>query len=200
MAIEPPAWGEKLSDGRVRCKKCGNVSQYVATLRHDCIYQNDLVADGGFKPTIYLAGPVQHADDHGVGWRETVTELVNSFETANPLNKYNIPVEDLTIVRDRPPMGDDEVSAAQIIESDKDLIREADAILVGYEDVQMTGTPMEVCWCDEVCPETPIVVWMRDQTTRDELSPWWEHADAFERSLTSALWQLRQRTDVEVGL
>jgi len=153
------------------------------------------------KPTLYLAGPVQHADDHGVGWRETVTELVNSFETANPLDKYNIPVEDLTIVRgDADASGDNEIHARTIIKNDKRLIREADAILVGYEDVQMTGTPMEVCWCDEVCPETPIVVWMRDQTSRDELSPWWEHADAFERSLTSALWQLRQRTDVEVDL
>jgi len=148
------------------------------------------------KPTIYLAGPVAHADDHGVGWRETVEDNVSSFHTANPLDKYNIPVEDLTIVRgDADASGDNEIHARTIIKNDKRLIREADGILVGYEDVQMTGTPMEVCWCDEVFPEKPIVVWMRDETSRDELSPWWEHADAFEGNLTSAIYELRERVE-----
>jgi len=66
------------------------------------------------KPTIYLAGPVQHADDHGVGWRETVAETASSFETLNPLDKYNVGLDDLEIVHE-PPAGDGEVTPHEIV-------------------------------------------------------------------------------------
>jgi nucleoside 2-deoxyribosyltransferase len=148
------------------------------------------------NPAVYLAGPVQHADDHGVGWRECVTDLIDGFEFNNPLDKYNVGVNDLTIIRDGDASGDSEIHATEIINADKQLIRESDAILAAFEDIKMTGTPMEVCWCDEVSSEKPIVVWVRDGTSREQMSPWWEHADAIKHSLFGALWELRGRLEV----
>ena len=150
--------------------------------------------EAGHKPTLYLAGPVAHVDDHGVGWRETVAETAHSFETANPLDKYNVGLDDLAIVHDG-ESGDGEVTPAEIVTNDKRLIDESDAILVGYEAVRMTGTPMEVQYAFGT--PKPVVLWIRDDTDLEALSPWWHHhVSAIEESLTSALWQLRQRTGV----
>ena len=149
------------------------------------------------KPTLYLAGPVAHVDDHGVGWRETVAESAHSFETANPLDKYNVGLDDLAIVHHRPPLEEGEITPAQIVDNDKRLIDESDAVLVGYEAVQSVGTPMEVMYAYDTLK--PVVLWIRDDTDPEALSPWWHHhVSAIEESLTSALWQLRERTEVRI--
>lgn len=146
------------------------------------------------KPTIYLAGPVAHAADGGAGWRSTVEETANSFETLNPLDKYNIPVDDLDIIHEG-EAGDGEVTPKEIVTNDKRLIDESDAILVGYSAVQSVGTPMEVMYAFDT--PKPVVLWIRDETPAEALSPWWyHHVSAVEDNLTSALWQLRQRASV----
>jgi len=89
----------------------------------------------GHKPTLYLAGPVQHADDHGVSWRETAAETAHSFETADPLDKYNVGLDDLEIVHGG-ESGEGEVTPAEIVHNDKRLIDESDAILVGFDNVR----------------------------------------------------------------
>lgn len=148
------------------------------------------------KPTIYLAGPVAHADDHGVGWRETVEETASSFECANPLDKYHVGLDDLEIVHHKPP-AEGEVTPAQIVENDKRLIDDSDALLVGYEVTQSIGTPMEVFYAHNT--PKPIVLWVRDDTDPETMSPWYHaHVDAIEENLTNALWQLRQRVEMEV--
>jgi len=148
------------------------------------------------KPTIYLAGPVADVADHGVGWRQNVSELVDSFEVNNPLDKYNVALDDLDIVHHRPP-GEGEITPAQIVENDKRLIDDSDALLVGYETAESIGTPMEVFYAHST--PKPIVLWIRDDTPPEALSPWYHaHADAIEENLTNALWQLRQRVDMEV--
>ena len=149
------------------------------------------------KPTLYLAGPVAHVDDHGVGWRETVAETAHSFETANPLDKYNVGLDGLEIVHHAPPLEEGEATPAQIVTNDKRLIDESDAILVGYEAVRMTGTPMEVQYAFGT--GKPTVLWVRDDTDPEALSPWWHHhVSTIEESLTSALYELRQRTEVRI--
>jgi len=148
------------------------------------------------KPSIYLAGPVAHVDDHGVGWRETVAETASSFETLNPLDKYNVGLDDLEIVHE-PPAGDGEVTPHEIVGNDKRLLDQSDAVLVGYEAAQSIGTPMEVMHVFGT--GTPVVLWIRDDTDPEALSPWWHcHVSAIETNLTNALWQLRQRVDMEV--
>jgi len=127
--------------------------------------------------TIYLAGPVANADDGGAAWRERLEEQYGhdgGVEFLNPLDKYNAPADDLTIVEGVSDPDDDEtVGDDEIVRSDKQLILGADAVLVGYEAVHSVGTPMEVMYAHE--REMPVALWIRDETVPPELSPWHRH-------------------------
>jgi len=142
------------------------------------------------RPTVYLAGPVMSMDDGGAGWREDVEAYCGeALETRNPLSKYNIPVGDLQVVDSANHGGDNTVSVEEIVEGDKELLRQSDAVLVGYSAVRSIGTPMEVMWARE--RDMPVALWIRDGTAVDELSPWYRyHATAMTNSLPLALDQL----------
>ena len=150
--------------------------------------------EAGHKPTVYLAGPVAHVDDGGAGWREHIESRFGKvIETRNPLDKYNIPLEELDVVP-----GDDsgrgEVSVGEIVTNDKRLIRESDAILVGYEAVQSVGTPMEVHYAFR--RGYPVALWLRDDTDPDELSPWYRHhVSAITDSAELAVDHIRREVD-----
>lgn len=147
------------------------------------------------KPTIYLAGPVMNLDDGGAGWREDVIENYDDqFQFNNPLGKYNVPAESLTVVDGTSGDSDHTVGVDEIVTGDKELLRDSDAVLVGYEAVRSIGTPMEVMWAFE--RDYPVAIWIRDSTPIDELSPWFQyHATAMTNSLQMALSHL----DRQVG-
>lgn len=127
---------------------------------------------------VYLAGPVQAYQDGGAAWRDRIIrQFDDEFDFRNPLDKYNVPVEDLTIVDGAGTSTDGVVSVTELVEADKDLLEESDAVLVGYSDVQSVGTPMEVMWAYE--RDIPVAVWLRDDTSYEDLSPWYRyHAGA----------------------
>ena len=124
------------------------------------------------KPTIYLAGPVANVEDGGSQWRNEIVESYPNSDFNNPLDKYNAPAEDLTIVT-KPARGDTEVSHTEIVEGDKELLRESNAVLVGYTDVLSTGTPMEVMWAYE--RDYPIALWLQGGVNPSDLSPWYHY-------------------------
>lgn len=130
---------------------------------------------------VYLAGPVNNVEDGGKSWRDTVKESyedVPFVEFRDPLDKYNVSVEDLTIV-DEEPSGDDEVAVSKLVSSDKFMIKDSDVLFIGYEPVQSIGTPMEVMWAYE--RDYPIGMWLRGHEY-DDLSPWYKHhVDVFEQ-------------------
>jgi len=144
-------------------------------------------------PTVYLAGPVAALDDGGASWREEITEAYaeDDVHFKNPVAKYNVPAGDVEIVSvesDHPR----EVTPEEIVEADKEMLRESDGVLVGYSDVQSIGTPMEVMWAFE--RDIPVVIWIRDGTPHSELSPWYRHhADAGTNSAVMAVGALRRR-------
>jgi len=124
------------------------------------------------EPTIYLAGPVAAYDDGGAAWRAWIKDQFPDVDFRDPLAKYNVPVEDLTITATETPF-EGEISVDTLVESDKELLRVSDGVLVGYTDVQSVGTPMEVMWARE--RDYPVALWVRDDTAFDELSPWYRH-------------------------
>ena len=144
------------------------------------------------KPTIYLAGPVMSLEDGGASWREDVEAYCgDAIDTRNPLSKYNIPVEQLTVVDGDSGNDDRTVSVSQIVENDKRLLDESDGVLVGYSAVRSIGTPMEVMWAYE--RDMPVVLWSRDETPLRELSPWYRyHVDHVTPTLSIALHTLEQ--------
>jgi hypothetical protein len=59
-----PPWAERVEvDGRelIRCTVCGNTAADLP-LAHDCIYANDLVADGGSRETVEGGDAQQETD------------------------------------------------------------------------------------------------------------------------------------------
>jgi nucleoside 2-deoxyribosyltransferase len=148
------------------------------------------------KPTVYLAGPVAAYADGGAGWRDRVQrEYDDRFAFRDPLSKYNVPVDDLTVTMGESD-GPDEVSVTELVESDKEMLADSDAVLVGYSDVQSIGTPMEVMWAYE--RDVPVVIWVRDETPVHDLSPWYQyHATAITNSLKQAA--LRVYAEAQMG-
>jgi hypothetical protein len=134
--------------------------------------------------TWYLAGPVQHVADGGKSWRDRIKdEYGHRYEFNDPLDKYNVPLDDLDVIPGR-TSGEGEVSVAEIVEGDKELLFESDAVLVGYEAVQSVGTPMEVMWAFR--RGYKIVLWIRDDTDPADLSPWYHyHVDEVRFDLSS---------------
>lgn len=123
------------------------------------------------QTTIYLAGPIAHTDDPR-SWRTEVIERYPTVDFNNPLDKYDAPADELDIVSGD-TSGEGEVTVSELVEGDKELLRDADAVLVGYEAVQSAGTPMEIHYAFR--RGMPIAVWLRDGTLPDELSPWYRY-------------------------
>jgi len=134
------------------------------------------------KPAIYLAGPVQHPDDSGRGWREYVEATFDtSADWRNPLAKYDVPAGDVEIVSGPPyedDQRDDQISVAELVQADKQMIDESDAVLVGWSRVPSVGTPMEVLYAFE--RSKPVAVWYEPEGSAERvgdktLSPWLDH-------------------------
>jgi len=121
---------------------------------------------------VYLAGPIAAEADGGAAWRDAMVQDFPDIEFLNPLDQYDVPTDDLSIV-DAPTAADGAVSVRELVEHDKRLLAKADGILAGYSDVQQIGTPMEVVagWRDDV----PVSMWIRDDTPLTDISPWYRY-------------------------
>jgi len=149
-------------------------------------------------PTIYLAGPVAALENGGAEWRERAgRDYGEQYDFQNPLAKYNVPVEDLTVVDGvSDPDDPTTVGTEEIVEEDKAKLRASDAVLVGYVDTQSIGTPMEVMWAFE--REMPVAIWIRDETDIMDLSPWYlHHAGAITNSVEMALGHLDREVSID---
>jgi hypothetical protein len=145
------------------------------------------------EPTVYLAGPVAAYDDGGAGWRADIEQTYGDrCEFKNPLDKYNVPVDDLFIVDGVSRLADENtVGVHELVERDKSLLTASDGVLVGYSDVQSIGTPMEVMWAYE--RDYPIALWVRDATAKSAVSPWYlHHADIVTHQRDTAVEFLQE--------
>jgi len=147
------------------------------------------------EPTVYLAGPVQNVEDSGRGWRDDLKGLYGDrWDFLDPLDKYDVAAEDLTIVDDG-PAGEGEITQAELVETDKAFVDEADAVFVGWSVVPSVGTPMEMLYAYE--RDTPVGVWYDGG---DELSPWMcYHADVIHDQPEIVLLQLTEGLADESG-
>lgn len=170
------------------------------------------------EKSVYLAGPIQHTDDHGTDWRESVQDdFSDRFDWLDPLSKYDPTDPEVKFYFDEDEAhdlyelktqeaedgGSKYVTPQDIVEGDKHIIDEADGLLVGWSEVPTAGTPMEVMYqymLNELHPHrdgVPIVVWWRDaDETENRLSPWMSyHADYVETDREVALDKLEFEMD-----
>jgi hypothetical protein len=91
---------------------------------------------------VYLAGAIQHKEDNGKEWRDAVTDdLVDrGVDVLNPLEQITV-----------------DCATQAVVQQDKELLEQADAVFVRWEILPMTGTPMEIYRCYE--RGVPVVVW-----------------------------------------
>lgn len=130
------------------------------------------------RQTIYLAGPIANADAPS-GWRDRLKDHYPRSDFIDPLDKFDAPGDGIDIVPGEAHHSD-EVEASEIVETDKELIREADAILVGYTDTKQIGTPMEVQYAFR--RGYTIAIWLRDKSVLSDLSPWYHYHSDFVTS------------------
>lgn len=106
------------------------------------------------NPTVYLAGPIQHADDDGRRWRSEIQATYDSVDWASPHDGYDTP-DDY-----------DDWEPAEIVATDRQMIRQSDGLLVRYEKVATWGTPREHEYATTL--GLPVFVWCES----DQPSPW----------------------------
>lgn len=136
------------------------------------------------QPQVYLAGPIQHADDGGHGWRDMVIgEYSDSFDFINPLDFFDGGEDTATILpKDvaeeyKPAEDENVITDEQVVKKDTMLVNDADALLIGYhEKVPAWGTPFEQALVSnrsiaQPNPRIPVAVWHSDLLS-SELSPW----------------------------
>ena len=128
-----------------------------------------------YTPTIYLAGPVQHADDGGHDWRDDViAQYGDQLDFLNPLDKYDTPSTEVEWLQPGEVPSDypDDVevlSPSEIVSADKAMIESSDVVLIGLRDsVPMYGTPREHEYAASHLAMR-VVVWHTEDMV---LSPW----------------------------
>jgi nucleoside 2-deoxyribosyltransferase len=143
--------------------------------------------------SVYMAGSVHHADDGGHGWRDAVERQHPNLVWVNPLDKYDGHANDVVIQRAHGPRGVavgpgvELVSSAEIVESDKEMVEQADAVLVGWSpSIPACGTPMEVLFAWE--NDVPVVAWIREDVGFESVSPWLDyHSDYMTKEVDDAV-------------
>lgn len=137
------------------------------------------------RPSVYLAGPIQHSDDGGHGWRNDVIRTYpERFDWVNPLDEFDGGEDTATILpeaeaEEYDATPDEEViTDTEVVETDKALVQDVDALLIGFpKKVPAWGTPMEQneVWESDAfggaTPTKPVTVW-HGFTPWQDLSPW----------------------------
>lgn len=123
---------------------------------------------------IYLAGPIQHVNDYGKGWRLWLRENRGDYEWVDPMEKYNTMEE-----------AAEEWSVPEIVENDLDMIDGCDGLLAHWEAVPTAGTPMEIFYAAR---ERDIPVVIQSTLQQEDMSVWVEyHADAIVEDFDGAI-------------
>lgn len=110
-----------------------------------------------YQPPVYLAGPIQHAQDRGKGWRNIVKGYYDECEWVDPFDKYDTTTEE-----------GEEWDVEDIVEDDLAMIDDCQGVLVHWEEVPTCGTPMEMRYAYE----QDIFIVVQTTVRHDELSPW----------------------------
>jgi nucleoside 2-deoxyribosyltransferase len=141
-----------------------------------------------YQPSVYLAGPIQHAADRGKGWRARIKQR-DECDWRDPFDKYDATTDEGA-----------EWSDEQIVQNDLHMIDACRALLVHWEEVPTCGTPMEIRYAYE--RDIFIVVQTKIPTTR--LSPWLTYhastiVETFDEAIDTlehALWADRSDPNV----
>lgn len=140
---------------------------------------------------IYLSGPMQHDETEGRGWREIPMLLDDEIDWVSPWDKHP---EGTTSREAR-----EEHSDEWIMETDRQMIRESDGVLVFHNpDIQSFGTAREVEYAVRELGK-PIVVVSEAAGDRHGRSAWLADVPLFSK-FEDAIEELKERVELEEKL
>jgi hypothetical protein len=129
---------------------------------------------------VYLAGPINHVDDHGRGWRERLVETVADVVFHNPLD-----------INDDHEFDASEPVPTWVVGADLEMVAQAETVLAWLPfTTPSRGTAVEI-WEAGKDPETEVVIWT--ESARPELySPFVRGpADQWVHSMGDAIDAIR---------
>lgn len=137
--------------------------------------------------TVYLSGPMQHLDDEGRSWREKIKDEYPGVNWLDPLDKE---IEDKK--PDDPDYWADPILSQGLMDADKEMIDEADAVLLyRASGVASHGSGREHEYA--IQNDIPVFVW----TTVNDPSPCLvADSKSVSRGLDQAVWNLNAYFDV----
>jgi len=160
--------------GGQTCPDCDEVVSVVDRFCRFCGAQlRELVAE---PEGVYLAGPMNHVDDHGRGWREHLIKHVDDVAFHNPLNIN----EDYEFDAGEPV-------PTWVVDADLEMVAQAETVLAWLPfRTPSRGTAVEI-WEAGKDPETDVVVWT-ETAHPDRYSPFVrDPADEFVFTIDDAV-------------
>lgn len=125
--------------------------------------------------TVYLVGPVNHAD--GVNWWDEAEQKLEDLgiDVVRPFDCWEFgPDDDFVTLPEGGTLNEGTshvVYDDEVLENNKQAVRDADALLVGWDMTRRTrGTMAEMVYAKEVVG-IPVVLWMRKAEEREEIDP-----------------------------
>ena len=198
--IEPPLQSaDEIDEMFDEIKKNAELEQRESTKP----YADPVVQPG----SVYLAGSVQHSEDGGHGWRDDLATRFPGVDWVNPLDKYDVNVDNVRIVSDgeeilpedsRWETGDQVVRVSRLVRDDKAMIDASEAVFRRYDDgVPAEGSAQETIYAAE---NGKTVVTHLANVTGDRPSAWVEHhSDYMSESLAECIAFLATQLDLELG-
>lgn len=135
-------------------------------------------------PSVYLAGPITHADDYGVGWREYISDKHDGYEFQNPFEIVDVNENDIS--------GGVPV---EVMDEDLEVLYNCDAV-IGYLpiDVPTRGTAVELWEAGKEHRDIFVIVII--DSPQHEYSPAVRGSvDVFVQSIDEAITELESRVD-----
>jgi nucleoside 2-deoxyribosyltransferase len=125
------------------------------------------------NPLVYLAGPIEFADDDGKTWRNETIELFSDVDYVNPHDIFSREeiqkVYKPTLEGEIPEGNYDEfILDEEVTTQEKQEILRCDAVFVGFQDIKSRGTCMEMMFC--YLNRIPIYIWNMDKL--DDIPLW----------------------------
>lgn len=142
--------------------------------------ERSLYLDHDPDTTIYLAGPIEHAEDSGQEWRNEVHDLdLDGIEIIDPTDIID---------------PDSDPSDERVVSTDFFLVTIADAVVADWNETKSPGSAMELFHAAKLAK--PVV--LRTEMNEEDMSRWTRYvSDACRADTADAIQTAKNLADID---